>query len=115
MRSDTPAASHSIETVFDRTVCGVDASEAGNEAAQYAARITAPDGSLTLVTVSDTSIAVHAGFWMSAVLETLAEEARLASSRAREVAKPSARSRHGRSRATHGSVFWRRSRARMRR
>ena len=56
MKTDTHAASRSIESIFDRTVCGVDASEAGTEAAQYAARIAAPDGSLTLVTVSDTSI-----------------------------------------------------------
>ena len=56
MKTDTHAASRSIETIFDRTVCGVDASEAGTEAAQYAARITAPDGSLTLVTVSDLSL-----------------------------------------------------------
>ena len=73
MKTDPHAASRSIKTIFDRTVCGVDASEAGTGAAQYAARITAPDGSLTLVTVSDTSIAVHAGFRMSSVLDTLAE------------------------------------------
>lgn len=87
MESNQRAAGRSIETIFDRTVCGVDPGEAGTEAAQYAARITAPDGSLTLVTVSDTSIAVHAGFRMSAVLATLAEEARLASGRGREVAE----------------------------
>lgn len=87
MKTDRHAASRSIEAIFDRTVCGVDPSEAGIEAAQYAARITAPDGSLTLVTVSDTSIAVHAGFRMSSVLEKLAEEARLASGRGREVAE----------------------------
>lgn len=87
MTPDAHAASHALETIFDRTVCGVDASEAGTEAAQYAARITAPDGSLTLVTVSDTSIAVHAGFGMSSVLEKLAEAARLASGRGRELAE----------------------------
>ena len=87
MKTDRRAASRSIEAIFDRTVCGIDASEAGTDAAQYAARITAPNGSLTLVTVSDTSIAVHAGFRMSSVLEKLAEEARLASGRGREVAE----------------------------
>ena len=87
MKTDRRAASRSIEAIFDRTVCGVDASEAGTDAAQYAARITVPNGSLTLVTVSDTSIAVHAGFRMSSVLEKLAEEARLASGRGREVAE----------------------------
>ena len=84
MASNQRAEGRPIETIFDRTVCGVDASAAGTEAAQYAARITAPDGSLTLLTVSDTSIAVHAGFRMSSVLEKLAEEARLASDRGRE-------------------------------
>ena len=87
MKTDPHAASRAVETIFDRTVCGVDPGEAGTDAAQYAARITAPDGSLTLVTVSDTSIAVHAGFRMSSVLEKLAEEARLASGRGREVAE----------------------------
>ena len=87
MKTETHAASRSIETIFDRTVCGVDPSAAGTDAAQYAARITAPDGSLTLVTVSDTSIAIHAGFRMSSILEQLAEEARLASGRGREVAE----------------------------
>ena len=87
MKTDTHATSRSVEVIFDRTVCGVDASEAGFEAAQYAARITAPDGSLTLLTVSDTSIAVHAGFRMSYILEKLAEESRLASGRGREIAE----------------------------
>ncbi len=45
MKTDPHAASPSIEAIFDRTVCGVDASEAGTEAPHYAARITAPDGS----------------------------------------------------------------------
>ena len=60
MKADPHTARQSIEAIFDRTVCNVDTSEAGIEAAQYAARITAPEGSLTLVTVSDTSIAVRA-------------------------------------------------------
>ncbi len=60
MEADPHTARQSIEAIFDRTVCNVDTSEAGIEAAQYAARITAPEGSLTLVTVSDTSIAVRA-------------------------------------------------------
>ena len=87
MKTDTHAASRSVEAIFDRIVCGVDASEAGAEAAQYAARIAASDGTLTLLTVSDTSIAVHAGFRMSYVLDKLAEESRLASGRGREVAE----------------------------
>lgn len=61
-------------TVFDRVVCGVDASTVGATAARAAARITNPDGSLALVTANDTSIAVHGGD-MAQMLEELAIEA----------------------------------------
>ena len=70
-------------TLFDRVVCGVDASGAGAAAARAAGRITAPDGSLTVVTANDTSIAVHAGWDMAHVLEDLAIEARAALDRGR--------------------------------
>jgi nucleotide-binding universal stress UspA family protein len=40
---------HTRTPVFDRVVCGVDASEAGEAAARVAERITAPNGTLTLV------------------------------------------------------------------
>ena len=61
--------------LFDRVVCGVDGSDAGVAAARVAGAVTAPDGSLTLVSVNDRSIAVHAGWNMADVLEKLAVEA----------------------------------------
>jgi nucleotide-binding universal stress UspA family protein len=77
--------------VFDRVVCGADGSEPGAAAADLAARVTAPDGTLVLVTVDDPSIAVHAGWAMSRVAEQLAHEAIAASERAQstvQVARP---------------------------
>jgi nucleotide-binding universal stress UspA family protein len=65
-----------VSTVFERVVCGVDATEAGAVAARQAARLAAPDGALTLVTVDDPSIAVPAGREMAALAEELAVEAR---------------------------------------
>lgn len=62
-------------TLFDRVVCGVDRSEAGVTAARVAGLVTTPDGSLTLVSANDPSIAVHAGWNMAQVLEELAREA----------------------------------------
>lgn len=63
---------------FARVVCGVDASDAGAVAARLAARITLPEGSLTLVSVDDPSIAVHAGWQMAPIAEQLALEAKAA-------------------------------------
>jgi nucleotide-binding universal stress UspA family protein len=74
-------------TVFDRVVCGVDASDAGTEAARQATRVTEPEGSLTLVTVDDPSIAVHAGWRMAAIAEELAIEARDAVGKGRAAAE----------------------------
>jgi nucleotide-binding universal stress UspA family protein len=61
--------------VFDRVVCGVDRSRAGRAAARAAALAAAPDGSLTLVSANDSSLAVHAGWGMSQVLDELAADA----------------------------------------
>ena len=71
--------------IFERVVCGVDDSEAGHLAARLAVRLTEPDGSLTLVAVEDTSIAVHAGWQMAAVSHQLAGEARAALAHGREL------------------------------
>lgn len=79
---------HTHTTLFDRIVCGVDGSEAGATAARVAAVITAPDGSLTLVSANDISIAVHAGWGMAQVLEELAVEARRALELGRTEAEP---------------------------
>ena len=75
-------------SLFDRVVCGVDSSAAGTSAARAAALLTAPEGSLTLVTVDDPSIAVHAGWAMPHVLEELAEDARSALERGCAEAAP---------------------------
>lgn len=64
--------------VFDRVVCGVDHTAAGLTAARAAARIADPGGSLTLVSANDSSIAVHAGWDMSHILDDLATDARAA-------------------------------------
>lgn len=79
---------HTQTTVFDRVVCGVDASVAGATAARAAARITSPDGSLALVTANDTSVAVHAGWDMAQILEELAIEAQAGLERGRIEAGP---------------------------
>lgn len=80
-------AARTMDGVFDCVVCGVDASDAGTEAARQAARLTNPEGSLTLVTVDDPSIAVHAGWRMAAIAEELALEARDAATEGRAVAE----------------------------
>jgi len=69
--------------LFDRVVCGVDGSDAGTTAARVAGLVTAPEGSLTLVSANDTSIAVHAGWNMTQILEELAIEAQTALARGR--------------------------------
>lgn len=76
--------------VFERVVCAVDASDAGTEAARQAGRVADPEGSLTLVTVDDPSIAVHAGWRMAAIAEELAVEAR----EAVETGRAAAQTRH---------------------
>lgn len=62
-------------SLFARVVCGVDRSDAGLAAARAAALVTDPEGSLTLVSANDSSIAVHAGWQMSQVLQELAADA----------------------------------------
>jgi nucleotide-binding universal stress UspA family protein len=74
-----------MHRTFDRVVCGVDDSEAGHVAARLAARLADPEGELTLVSVEDRSIAVHAGFQMAAVSKQVAGEARAALEHGREL------------------------------
>jgi nucleotide-binding universal stress UspA family protein len=73
-----------VTDIFDTVVCGVDASEAGILAARLAGRVAAPGGTLALVSVESTKIAVHAGWQMIAVSTQLADEARDALERGRE-------------------------------
>jgi nucleotide-binding universal stress UspA family protein len=77
-----------VTTLFDRVVCGVDRSEAGLTAARVAGLVTAIDGRLTLLSANDPSIAVHAGWNMSQLLEELAAEACTALERGRHEAEP---------------------------
>ena len=74
--------------VFDRVVCGVDGSEEGLTAARAAALVADPEGELTLVTVFDRSVAVHAGWGMSRVLEELGKEATRALEAGEKVVRP---------------------------
>lgn len=77
-----------MRDIFDNVVCGVDDSSAGVLAARIGARLALPDGKLTLVSVENTRIAVHAGWQMAAVSTQLAGEARQALDRGREIADP---------------------------
>jgi nucleotide-binding universal stress UspA family protein len=77
-----------VGAIFDHVICGVDPSEAGEVAAKVAARVTEPHGELVLVTVDDPSVAVHAGWAMSHVMEELAIEAERALGRGTAVATP---------------------------
>ena len=75
-------------SVFDRVVCGVDRSDAGIAAAQVAGRVAAPVGSLTVVAVGDTSIAVHAGWAMPQVQRELTAVTTAALDEGRAAAEP---------------------------
>jgi nucleotide-binding universal stress UspA family protein len=79
-----------VTEIFDRVVCGVDDSAAGAVAAELASTVTRPEGSLTLVSVEDLSIAVHAGFRMAPVMAELNREA----SAALEEGRAEAEQRH---------------------
>ena len=81
------AESSTSTSAFDRVVCGVDHSEAGVAAARVAGLVAAPAGQLTLVSVNDPSVAVHAGWAMTKVLEELGDEARSALRRGRDEAE----------------------------
>lgn len=74
--------------VFARVVCGVDSSEAGVTAARVAGLVTDPDGTLTLLTANDSTVAVRAGWRIADVLEELEVEARVALERGRAEAAP---------------------------
>ena len=77
-----------MRDIFDNVVCAVDDSEAGTLAARIAARVADPEGVLTLVSVENNRIAVHAGWQMAAVASQLANQARDALERGARVAAP---------------------------
>jgi nucleotide-binding universal stress UspA family protein len=71
--------------IFERVICGVDATEESVEAARQAARLTAGDGRLVLVAVAELEVAAQAGFAASMVAKELEDEASAALDRASEV------------------------------
>jgi nucleotide-binding universal stress UspA family protein len=77
-----------VSATFERVVCGVDPSEAGEVAARVAARVADPIGSLRLVSVDDSSLAVHAGWQAPVVAAELLREARVALERGSMEAVP---------------------------
>jgi nucleotide-binding universal stress UspA family protein len=69
--------------VFGSIVCGLDGSKEATDAARIAARLAEPEGDLTLLSVADRTVAVHAGYAASAVLEALDADAENALERGR--------------------------------
>lgn len=73
--------------IFDRVICGLDASEESLEAVRQGARLVLGPGRLLLVAVVELQVAVQAGFAAATVAEQLEEEAEAALERAyREIA-----------------------------
>jgi len=70
--------------IFERVICGVDATEESLDAARQAARLAAADGQLVLVAVAELEVAAQAGFAASMVATELEEEAIGALDRATE-------------------------------
>jgi nucleotide-binding universal stress UspA family protein len=68
--------------IFERVICGVDATEESLDAARQAARLTAADGRLVLVAVAELEVAAQAGFAASMVAKELEDEASAALDRA---------------------------------
>ena len=70
--------------IFERVICGVDATEESLDAARLAARLATADGRLVLVAVAELEVAAQAGFAASMVAKELEEEASGALDRATE-------------------------------
>ena len=70
--------------IFDRVICGVDASDESLEAVRQAARLVSGSGRLLLVAVVEVDMAVHAGWAASDVLSQLKTEAEGALERAHQ-------------------------------
>jgi nucleotide-binding universal stress UspA family protein len=68
----------SPSSVFTKIVCGVDGSAAGLEAVKQAHRLAAADAELTLVSISETHLAVHAGLAAGEWAKRLTDEAQAA-------------------------------------
>jgi nucleotide-binding universal stress UspA family protein len=70
--------------IFDRVICGVDASEESLEAVRQGARLVAGEGRFLLLAVVEVDTAVHAGWAAANVLEQLKTEAESALDRAHQ-------------------------------
>jgi len=79
-------------SVFSSIVCGVDGSPAGLEAVKQSQRLAPPDAEMTLVSVSESHLAVHTGAFAPGSARRLDEEARSALDEARQFAAPDRKS-----------------------
>ena len=75
-------------TIFDRVLCGVDGTPAGDAAAAIAARIVSPTGTLELVSVAETQLAVHAGWAAPGVLDAIEHAAQDSLEQSRSAVEP---------------------------
>jgi nucleotide-binding universal stress UspA family protein len=73
-----PAAPTVASMIFDRIVCGVDASPESAEAVRQANVLLARTGRMSLVGVADVAVAVHTGFGATAVSGQIEGEMRTA-------------------------------------
>jgi nucleotide-binding universal stress UspA family protein len=74
-------------SVFTRIVCGVDGSSAGLEAVEQARRLAPPAAEIILVSVSESHLAVHAGFSAADWAQRLNDQAQAALDDARRIAE----------------------------
>lgn len=73
--------------LFTKIVCGVDGSPAGLEAVKQAQRLAPAGAELTLVSVSESHLAVHAGAFAAEWAQRLNDEARAALDEGREIVR----------------------------
>jgi nucleotide-binding universal stress UspA family protein len=73
-------------SVFDKIVCGIDGSPAGLEAVKQAQRLAPAAAELTLVSVSESHLAVHTGASAPSWAQRLDDEAQVALDDARKIA-----------------------------
>lgn len=74
----------SVPSVFDRILCGIDGSPEALEALRQASQFVSPAGTVHVLAVAETSIAVHGGFAAAHLLEEIESGAGLALARAKE-------------------------------
>ena len=75
-------------SIFERVVCGVDPTPAGEVAARQAALLARPDGLLVLATIEDPTIAARAGWGSTHVVAQLQADAEAALEHARVEVAP---------------------------